>query len=99
MRLKKVIALFCLLMLASQMLPVKEIGAVLFGNQLNEELPHSLDVGKDVSCKLLVKSDSFLHYLVDSNFLSGDIGEYVQFASLLPKNHATEIPTPPPNLL
>lgn len=98
MRLKKVIALFCLLLLASQMLPVKEIGAILFGNQLNEEIPHSLDVGKDVSCKLLLKGDSFLHHIVDNGFLSGNIGEYAQFTSLLPKNHATEIPTPPPNL-
>ncbi|MBG9375773.1 hypothetical protein I5907_05975 [Panacibacter sp. DH6] len=97
MKLKKVIALFCLLMLASQMLPVKEIGAVLFGNQLNEEIPHSLDIGKDVPCKLLLKGDSFLHQISDNDFLSGSIGEYVHFTSLLPHNHAAEIPTPPPN--
>lgn len=98
MKFKKAIALLCLLMLAIQMLPVKEIGAILFGNQINEEIPHSLDIGKDVPCKLLVKSDSFLSHITDNDFLSGNIGEYVHFASLLPNNHTDEIPTPPPNI-
>jgi hypothetical protein len=98
MKLKKIIALFCLLTLATQMLPVKEIGSMLFGNQINEELPHSIDIGKDTPCKLLLKGDSFMGQLAENSFLSGN-SEYVDFASLLPKNHAGEISTPPPNQL
>lgn len=97
MKFKKIIAFFCLITLSTQMLPVKEIGAVLFGNQINEEIPHSMDVGKDSPCKFLIKGDSFINQIAANLFLSGNISEYVHFASLLPHNHAAEIHTPPPN--
>jgi hypothetical protein len=99
MKLKKIIALVCLLVLATQMLPVKEIGSMLFGNQINEELPHSLDIGKETPGKLIFKSDSFINQPAENIFLASNISEYVHFASLLPHNHAAEIHTPPPNLL
>jgi hypothetical protein len=99
MKFKKIIALICLVTLSTQMLPVKEIGAVLFGNQLNEEIPHSLDIGKDTPCKLLLKNDYLLNSFAENDLGSGNISEYVHFASLLPHNHACEIHTPPPNIL
>ena len=79
------------------MLPVKAIGAVLFGNQINEEIPHSLDIGKDTPCKLLLKDDYLLNPIAGNGLISGNINEYVHFASLLPNNHAGEVHTPPPN--
>ena len=88
-----------MLVLATQMLPVKEIGSMLFGNQINEEIPHSLDMGKETPVKLIFKSDSFINQLGENIFLAGNINEYVHFASLLPHNHASEIHTPPPNQL
>lgn len=80
------------------MLPVKAIGAVLFGNQINEEIPHSLDIGKDTPCKLLLKDDYLLNTPAENGLLSGNINEYAHFASLLPSNHAGEVHTPPPNI-
>jgi hypothetical protein len=99
MKFKKIIALFCLMILSTQILPVKAIGAVLFGNQVNEEILHSMDANKDAPCKLLIKGDSFIHQIAANIFLSGTISEYVHFASLLPHNHAAEIHTPPPNII
>ena len=98
MKLKKIIALLCIVLLSTQMLPVKAIGAVLFGNQINEEIPHSLDAGKDAPCKLLLKEDHSFD-VAGNNLISGSIKEYVHFASLLPHNHAGEVQTPPPNTL
>jgi hypothetical protein len=98
MNFKKIIALFCLLTLSTQMLPVKAIGAVLFGNQINEEIPHSIDLGKDSHCKQLLKDDYLLNTIAGNDLISGNINEYVHFASLLPSNHTGEVHTPPPNI-
>jgi len=98
MKFKKIIALLCIVVLSTQMLPVKAIGAVLFGNQINEEIPHSLDAGKDAPCKLLLKDDLFFS-VAGNHLISGSVREYVHFASLLPSNHAGEVQTPPPNCL
>jgi hypothetical protein len=98
MRFKKGIALLCIVALSTQTLPVKAIGAVLFGNQINEEISHSLDVGKDTPCKLLLKEDHFFG-VAGNNLFAGTAKEYVQFASLLPYNHAGDVQKPPPNQL
>ncbi|MBI2731377.1 MAG: hypothetical protein HYX40_11625 [Sphingobacteriales bacterium] len=38
---KKIISVFLLLVFSTQVLPVAQIGRVLYQNQLTEELPHS----------------------------------------------------------
>jgi hypothetical protein len=84
-----------------QIAPVKKIGAILFGNQINEELVHApdADAGKELG-KKLYKSD---FYIVDSDnekkLLARRQGNYYNFSSLLPQNHAGDIHTPPPNFL
>jgi len=96
---KKIIALLCIVVLSTQMLPVQQIGSILFGNQINEEIPHSVEAGKDGCPKLLLKSDPFLHNLsADIYSIAGAAYEYAHFASLLPHNHAGEVQTPPPNI-
>ena len=43
MQLKKAIALFCLIVVCLQVLPVKQIGAVLFNNQITEEIARAVE--------------------------------------------------------
>jgi len=99
MKFKHVIAFFCLLVLATQMLPVRQLGALLSSNTINEELPHGFDDGKDIS-----KIDFSKHHIilppglaVSSSFLNIS-REYFHFAVSLPASHAGDIPTPPPNV-
>lgn len=99
MKLKRAIAFICVLVLATQALPVKQIGAVLFGNQINEEIPHSIDAGKCFG-KEIHKSDPFITaYQSVHCFITSASFNYFHFASLLPLNHAGEIHTPPPNIV
>lgn len=99
MKKKHFIALFCLLVLCIQVLPVRQIGAMLSGNQVNEEVPHSLETGKGGLTKLdFSKGDPFL--LQDATFghlFIGALKIYIHFATCLPACHAGEIPTPPPD--
>jgi len=99
MKRKHFIALFCLLVLCIQVLPVRQIGAMLSGSQLTEEVSHSLQTGKDGLGKLdFAKGDPFL--LLDTTFGHLFITaseQHIHFAIVLPAYHAGEIPTPPPN--
>lgn len=99
MKLKKVIALFCVLVLCTQVLPVQQMGALLFGNQLNEELNHLCDAGKDDVSKKEIKTDYFLADLqLYNSFIAAAILEYRHYQSTLPHNYSGEIQTPPPNI-
>lgn len=99
MKMKRIIAFVCVLVLATQALPVKQIGAVLFGNQINEEIPHSIDAGKSFG-KEIYKADPFITaYQSEHCFKTSSCFNYVHFASLLPLNHAGDIHTPPPNIV
>ncbi len=100
MQLKRIIAVICLLVLTIQVLPVKQIGYVLFGNQVNEELPHSLDLEKKTDCKCFpFKDDPFLASSAIALYppiYSGN--QYIHFTITLPDSHEGDIPTPPPNI-
>jgi len=100
MQVKRIIAVICLLVLTIQVLPVKQIGSVLFGNQVNEELPHSLDLEKKCDCKSFpFNDDPFLAASAIALYpplYSGN--EYIHFAITLPSSHEADIPTPPPNI-
>jgi hypothetical protein len=99
MKRKHFIALFCLLVLCIQVLPVRQIGALLSNNQINEELPHNDDSGKDGLSKFdPLKSDPFIShspYTIPVSLFGTQ--EYFHFAISLPACHSGEIHTPPPN--
>lgn len=95
---KKLFAVFLLLVLTTQMLPLRQIGSVLFSNQINEELPHSMDIDKDCCKKNIHYSD----YL--SAVPAAALSAYIDFsysprsiADRIPQNPAGEILVPPPN--
>ena len=84
-----------------QMLPVKQLGSLLFSNQLQEELPHGIggDVEKDTKGKLDFKKDfCCTHYVAQINYIYTNAILYFHFATALPVPHAGEIHTPPPNI-
>lgn len=100
MKLKTIISLFCLVVLMFQLLPVKQLGSLLFSNQIQEELPHSMDdVEKDIKGKLDFKKDfCCTHDFAEINHISANAIGYIHFATALPAAHAGEIHTPPPNI-
>jgi hypothetical protein len=96
---KKIISFLLLFTLLLQVLPVRQVGYVLFSNQINEEIPHGMDMGKQNSKPPLLTEDlshfseavQLLHYK-DKPYC------FASFVSEIPNNHSTEVPTPPPNI-
>src|SRR4051812_33198524 len=100
MKLKTFISIFCLVVLMFQLLPVKQLGSLLFSNQIQEELPHaSDDVEKDIKGKLDFKKEFYpSHDFAQVNYIYTNAISYIHFATALPFPHAGEIHTPPPNI-
>ncbi|WP_026768553.1 hypothetical protein [Asinibacterium sp. OR53] len=93
---KKIINIFLVLVLSVQMLPVQQMGRMLFSNQFNEEIPHSVDAAKSIMKKAdsdfvtppvvcIQASIIYLHKLQPAE------------ADAIPLNYATDILVPPPN--
>jgi hypothetical protein len=86
------------MVLAIQILPVKQLGSALFGNQFTEELPHSCDAEKGCIKKAEIKSD-FLYtpgFSLVASF-TGCTFQHLHFADSIPANHTADIHVPPPN--
>ena len=100
MKLKTFISLFCLIVLMFQLLPIKQLGSLLFSNQIQEELPHSPnDLEKDLKGKLDFKKDFCCGYqFAQANYIRSNTNRYIHFATALPLAHTGEIQTPPPNI-
>ena len=95
---KKLFSFFLLLVLATQMLPLRQIGSVQFRNQINEELPHSIDIEKEGFQKNLAFSD----YLSAAPMAVVSALAVIPFlndrsADSIPQKPAGEILVPPPN--
>ena len=85
MKSKHFIALFFLLVLCIQVLPIKQIGAMLSGNQANEEVPHSPEDCKGDAAKFeFSKYDPFLVHdnTYTHPFLTG-VQQYIHFAYVI----------------
>jgi hypothetical protein len=80
------------------MLPVKQIGSILFSNQINEELPHGYETDNDSLGKAFFKND-FLstHDLTLNTSLILPSPKHLHTADVIPQNHAGDIHVPPPN--
>jgi len=97
MLLRKVIAITLLSLFAFQLLPVKQVGSILYANQLLEEIPHNADAGT-AKYSDEVKSVDFLphHYqgltpgIMSTRFI------HCRNITLLTRS-SDDIPTPPPN--
>jgi hypothetical protein len=96
---KKLITYFLLLVMSIQILPVQQLGRMLFCNQFTEELPHQgLDTDKDGFNKGFDKGiclyTSGFHFGINSSNISS---QYLHFADAIPLSHEVDIHVPPPN--
>jgi hypothetical protein len=96
---KKIISLLLVFTLLLQLLPLKQVGYILFSNQINEEIPHGMDVGKQTSKPPLLNED-LSHFTDAIDFLNFHSNSYcfAFYTSDIPCNHSAEVRTPPPNI-
>ena len=99
MKPKKLIALICLIVLCTQILPLRQIGCMLFNNQLTEEIAHGADCGKKLSFEK--DADDYLpsafHYTSHELSITNDHSIYAH--ETLVNLHVAEVQTPPPNVV
>lgn len=95
---KKICTYFLLLVLTIQILPIQQMGSLLFSNQFTEELAHSVEIEKNFLKQGAVKSDylSAASFTLASLFINSS-SQYLHFADAIPQNHADDIHVPPPN--
>ncbi|SJZ67496.1 hypothetical protein SAMN04488132_103425 [Sediminibacterium ginsengisoli] len=94
---KKIINIFLVLVLSIQMLPIQQMGKMLFSSQFTEEIPHSMDA-KECMGKAEGKSDFISTPTVT---LTASIvyisAQRPVVAEPIPLNHTEDIHVPPPN--
>ena len=95
---KKIINIFLIIVFATQILPIQQVGSLLFGNQLTEEVPHAIDdFVKDGSkcegkCEFVIDFyETIMPHFTTVSLLIKDL------CVIFPHNHSTDIHTPPPN--
>ncbi len=76
------------------MLPVQQVGSMLFGNQLTEEVPHTLESFSKSDCKKEFLEPSIPS--IEPHFTLVLIVDKAFFITI-PHNHSTDIYSPPPN--
>lgn len=94
---KRIINIFLILVLAVQILPIQQMGKLLYTNQFTEEIPHQLDHSGEPQPSES-KSD-FISTAELSMFHQKDCIGLIHpvIADVIPQNHTTEIHVPPPN--
>lgn len=100
MKLKKIIAVICLVVLSIQVIPLRQIGAILFNNQITEEIAHASDCGKKSSGEKEFHHYSPVHVFNNASLeLAGTNNQSIYARDRLVRQHVDEVPTPPPNLV
>lgn len=103
---RNVIAFICLFIFSLQMLPLKEIGAILFKGQITEEEVHGWDKadGDGSLLKLKKEGDPFDHNItgiIQNDFRTSHLSHQLHTAILtaenIPPHFVPDILTPPPN--
>ena len=93
---KKIISIFFILVFLIPLLPVKEVGQLIAGATMTEEIP---DTGSPKSAngkadtKWLINADSGNFDLLGN----GSQSLYIHFSETLPFLLASDVQTPPPN--
>ena len=87
-----------MVLLATQALPIKEVGRMLFKNQIQEEeIAHGSGVCK---AKAEIKSDFVYDVSFDCSIQQYKVlsAKYITRSVQLPHNHSSEVQVPPPNV-
>ncbi len=93
---KKIISIFFILIFLIQLLPIQEVGKLIAGATMTEELPDTGSsksiTGKD-EAKWCMNGDNFNNSLLNSynQYL------YIHFSETLPFLFASDVQTPPPD--
>lgn len=98
---KKFINIFVLLVFTMQVLPVKQVGSLLFGNQIIEDIIQDVDDIDDLAkdaCKIVSKSDFIsAQFACITPFFTASSLILKEILIVFPHNHSTDIYSPPPN--
>ncbi|UPK70435.1 hypothetical protein [Chitinophaga filiformis] len=94
---KRIIGIFLLALMCTQLLPIKEMGRLLFNNQIVEEHPV-----EDGGCCDLIKLGKELKFLHNDNTLQFAPSLLIKslhynFFAEIPQGPTREIHCPPPN--
>ncbi len=94
---KRIINIFLILVMAIQILPIQQMGKLLYTNQFTEEIPHNLDHSGE-----LQKSESKSDFISTPELSIAHLKDCISLirpvtADVIPQNHTTEIHVPPPN--
>jgi len=104
---KKLLAIFFLLIFSCQVLPVKAIGKILAKNQLTEEVRHDSDnddLAKDDLGKITKFDDDLFdeHHSFQSMasrmFFDKVLSYIIHQTEALPDDRASDIQSPPPDM-
>lgn len=96
---KKIISLVLLLIFSTQILPISQIGRVLYQNQLTEELPHSTTSAPAPNSFVEEIHKAYWHDMEEygmmmyTNIITHHLHETEKFSS----QYIAEVQTPPPN--
>ena len=90
--------IFLILVLLIQVLPVKQMGELLFNNQLNEEITCSDSGCKEIN-KLIESSVELEEGLQFALILASSTTQlnYSNFQDSIPRHQVFDVPVPPPN--
>jgi hypothetical protein len=95
---KRIINIFLVLVLSVQILPIQQMGKLLYSNTFTEEIPHCPDHCPEQAKQAESKSDfistpelSILRIDTVSSILRPILSDAI------PQNHTNEIHVPPPN--
>lgn len=95
---KRIINIFLILVLSVQVLPVQEMGKMLYCNQFTEEIPHSLDQTPENAKQSESKSDFISTPELALPYVKGPSNLIRPITcDVIPQNHTNEIHVPPPN--
>jgi hypothetical protein len=98
---RKIITYFLLFVLAIQLLPVKEMGMLLYNNQLTEEIYDALDTSEEKndskeSKKEFTSTNYSKHLDIEINYSIGN--RHTFFNTFLKSRYSDDTITPPPLL-
>ncbi|MBI2272471.1 MAG: hypothetical protein EPO58_00665 [Chitinophagaceae bacterium] len=94
---KQFCTVFLLMVMTIQILPIQQLGGLLFNNQFTEEVPHAVPVEKGNFQKAFLRSDyiSTTFESISSHINANSPHHY--FDDAIPPNHTSDILVPPPN--
>lgn len=99
---RKWLAYICIAIFSFQILPVKEIGKILFKGQITEEEVHGYTSDEGTPIKIKKEGDPFNYNEYAQSFgrmevLTRKISTAIHSSDNLPDYHIPDILTPPPN--